>query len=162
MLCFTAIPTTLQQPLLHYSSSSFAHHVRLRGEFLCLQTLDGHPLDRQLSLPVVLNTVILLIENVSGHAKVCHLNCVRLIQPRDRKGKVIFLLQIIIIKTEGCDVTSSICGMKQISWGLCNISVTHMQLRAARSLCTNFFWAKYSIPLATCSPKPIKSFTVGF
>lgn len=106
MPCFTTIPTTLQQPSLHYSSSSFAHHVRLGGEFLCLQTLDCHPLDRQLSLPVVLNTVILLIENVSGHAKVCHLHCVRLIQPTDRKGKVIFLLQIIIIETEGCDVTS--------------------------------------------------------
>lgn len=39
---------------------------------------------------------------------------------------------------------------------------THMQLRAARSLWTNFFWAKYSIPLATWSPKPIRSFTVGF
>lgn len=37
-----------------------------------------------------------------------------------------------------------------------------MQLRAARSLWTNFFWAKYSIPLATCSPKPIRSLTVGF
>lgn len=39
---------------------------------------------------------------------------------------------------------------------------THMQLRAARSLWTNFSWAKYSIPLATWSPKPIRSFTVGF
>lgn len=39
---------------------------------------------------------------------------------------------------------------------------THMQFRAARSLCTNFLWAKYSIPLATCRPKPIRSLTVGF
>lgn len=37
-----------------------------------------------------------------------------------------------------------------------------MQLRAARSRWTNFFWAKYSIPLATCRPKPIRSLTVGF
>lgn len=37
-----------------------------------------------------------------------------------------------------------------------------MQLRAAKSLCTNFFCAKYSIPLATWSPKPIRSLTVGF
>ena len=43
-----------------------------------------------------------------------------------------------------------------------HMSVTHMQLRAARSRCTNFFWAKYSIPFVTCSPKPIRSFTVGF
>lgn len=43
-----------------------------------------------------------------------------------------------------------------------HMSLTYMQLRAARSLCTNFFWAKYSIPVATCSPKPIRSFTVGF
>lgn len=114
MLCFTIIPTTLHRPSLHYSRSSFAHHVRLGGEFLCLQTLDGHPLDGQLSLPVVLNTVILLIENISGHAKVCHLHCVRLIQPTDRKGKVIFLLQIIIMVTQCCDVTSSICSMKLI------------------------------------------------
>lgn len=39
---------------------------------------------------------------------------------------------------------------------------THMQFRAARSLCTNFLWAKYSIPLATWRPKPIRSLTVGF
>lgn len=37
-----------------------------------------------------------------------------------------------------------------------------MQLRAAKSRWTNFFWAKYSIPLATCSPKPTRSLTVGF
>lgn len=39
---------------------------------------------------------------------------------------------------------------------------TNMQLRAARSLWTNFLFARYSIPLATWSPKPIRSFTVGF
>lgn len=37
-----------------------------------------------------------------------------------------------------------------------------MQFLAARSRWTNFLLARYSIPLATCSPKPIRSFTVGF
>lgn len=38
----------------------------------------------------------------------------------------------------------------------------HMQFLAARSRWTNFLLARYSIPLATCSPKPIRSLTVGF
>ena len=39
---------------------------------------------------------------------------------------------------------------------------THMQFRAARSRCTNFCSAKYSMPWATCRPKLMRSFTVGF
>ena len=58
-----------------------AHHVGFGGEFLGLQTLDGHPLDRQLGLPVVLNTVVLLVKHITRHAEVCHLHCVRLVQP---------------------------------------------------------------------------------
>lgn len=78
----------LQRYWLQYGRSSFAHHIRLGGEFLCLQTLDGHPLDRQLSLPVILNTVILLIKNISGHAEVCHLDCIWLVQPKDTKRNI--------------------------------------------------------------------------
>lgn len=37
-----------------------------------------------------------------------------------------------------------------------------MQFLAARSRWTNFLLARYSIPRATWSPKPIRSFTVGF
>lgn len=37
-----------------------------------------------------------------------------------------------------------------------------MQFLAARSRCTNFLLARYSMPLATCKPKPMRSFTVGF
>ena len=39
---------------------------------------------------------------------------------------------------------------------------THMQFRAARSLCTNFCSARYSMPWATCRPKLMRSCTVGF
>lgn len=73
---------------LYCSKSLCAYHVWLGGKFLCLQTLDGHPLDRQFSLPVVLNTVIFLIENISGHAKVRHLHRIRLIQPEERKSQL--------------------------------------------------------------------------
>lgn len=63
------------------------NHIWFGGELLCLQTLNSHPFDRQLGFPVVLNTVILLIKHISGHAKVGHLHCVGLIQPRDRQRK---------------------------------------------------------------------------
>lgn len=60
---------------------SISHHIRFGSEFLRLQALDGHPLDRQLSFPVVLDAVVLLIKHISSHAEVCHLHSVRLVQP---------------------------------------------------------------------------------
>lgn len=59
----------------------WTHHIRLGGELLCLQAFDGHPLDGQLHLFVVLNAVVFFVVDVPRHAKICHLHCVRFIQP---------------------------------------------------------------------------------
>ena len=50
------------------------HHVRLGGESVGLQTLQRHPLDRQASVAVLLDTVVLLVQDITGQTKVSHLD----------------------------------------------------------------------------------------
>lgn len=58
-----------------------AHHVRLGGELVCLQTLQSHPFDGKLDSILVVDAVVLFVIDVSGQAKVGHFYCVVLIQP---------------------------------------------------------------------------------
>lgn len=122
---------------------------------MCLEAFQSHPLDRQLDSTLVVDAVVFFIINVSGQAKVRHLHGVALIQP-------------VGPKTQRFDfATGQVC--RKLPFGsllsfhshLLSFR-THMQFLAARSRWTNFLLARYSIPLATCSPKPIRSFTVGF
>lgn len=50
------------------------HHVGLGGESVGLQALQCHPLDRQASVAVLLDTVVLLVQDVTGQTKVSHLD----------------------------------------------------------------------------------------
>ena len=50
------------------------HHVGLGGESVGLQALQRHPLDRQASMAVLLDTVVLLVQDVTGQTKVSHLD----------------------------------------------------------------------------------------
>ena len=52
-----------------------SHHIRLAGEPVGLQTLQRHPFDRQASMTVLLDTVVFLVQDASGQAKVSHLDC---------------------------------------------------------------------------------------
>lgn len=58
-----------------------SHHVRLGGELVRLQTLQSHPLDRQLDSALVVDAVIFFVVNVSGQAEVGHFHGVALVQP---------------------------------------------------------------------------------
>lgn len=50
------------------------HHIRLAGEPVGLQALQCHPFDRQTSMVVLLNTIVFLVQDIAGQAKVSHLD----------------------------------------------------------------------------------------
>lgn len=50
------------------------HHVRLGGESVGLQALQRHPFDREASVAMLPNTVVLLVQHVAGQAKISHLD----------------------------------------------------------------------------------------
>ena len=51
------------------------HHIRLGGESVGLQALQCHPFDREASMAMLSNTVVLLVQDTTGQAKVSHLDC---------------------------------------------------------------------------------------
>lgn len=51
------------------------YHIRLGGEPVGLEALQGHPLDRQASVALLPNTVVFLVQDVTCQAEVSHLDC---------------------------------------------------------------------------------------